>query len=320
MLYSVYGAVLQTDIDIADLPSGAGQQADWIFRVGPPVMRSARPRVRRWDQQWPLPSGEAWLAFVRRPHGYLLRFPQYADYEIGLEDRHIVCHPLPGVNDETILHLFLDQVFPLVLSTQGRVLVHASAVATPAGIAAFAGDSGMGKSTLATSFAAHGCALITDDCLNLDLSAEQALGLPGYPGLRLWDSSISQLFDQAPPLSEVAHYSEKKRLAVQRANLLYCDEPLPVCGIFFLTAQDATTSTDIQIARLSEREAFFQLMSHTFKLDIWSPEVLAADFKRMQHVAASVPAYQLSFPRGFEHLPRVRDAILEQVSNVQAYR
>jgi len=318
MRYNVYGTIVESDMAIADLPSGAGR-ADWSFCVEGAASRFSRPRVKRWDQQWLLPSGEVWLAFARRPYGYLLRFPNYADYEVDRAAATVVCRPLPGVNDETIQHLFLDQVLPLVLSTHGQVLLHASAVVTPAGIAAFAGEAGMGKSTLATSFAASGYSLVTDDCLHLDLSGEQPVGIPGYPGLRLWDSSINQLFAEEPPLSEVAHYSEKKRLAVRDANLPFCDRRLPVCGIFFLVPHESESGLDIQIARLSEREAFLAMTSYTFKLDIWSPEMLAADFRRMRQIVASLPCYRLSFSRGFEKLPRVREAILEQVRNVETF-
>jgi hypothetical protein len=206
---------------------------------------------------------------------------------------------------------------PLVLSTRGHFLLHASAVVTPTGIAAFAGETGMGKSTLATSFAASGCPLITDDCLHLDLSGDQPLGIPGYPGLRLWDSSIEQLFDEEPPLSEVAHYSEKKRLAVGGANLPYCNERLPLGAIFFLGRHDDEARSDIQIEPLSGREAFMALTSYSFKLDIWSREALANDFRRMQQVAASTPCYRLSYRRDFALLPAVRAAILETVERAQ---
>lgn len=311
MLYNIYGTILESGMVIADLPSGEGHRPDWSFRVEAPTPRAARARVRRWDQRWPLPSGKDWLAFVRRPNGYLLRFPDYADYEVDRAASTVVCRPLPGVNNETIQHLFLDQVLPLVLSTRGRVLLHASAVVTPAGIIAFAGEAGRGKSTLATSFAASGCPLITDDCLHVDLSNDPPLGIPGYPGLRLWDDSIDQLFEEAPPLSEVAHYSEKKRLAVRDTELPYCDQRLPLCGIFFLAVHDDAFGPEIQIERLSVREAFMALMSYTFKLDIWNSEMLVADFIRIRQIAAGLPCYQLRFRHGFALLPRVREAILE---------
>lgn len=293
------------------------QNAHWSFHLQATVKCLPEQQSSYWHHQWNLPSGKIWLSIAKIPQGYILRFPEFADFMVNSKQHTIFCHPKESVLTETIQHLLLDQVLPLVLSTQGYVLLHASAIATESGIVAFAGQTGMGKSTLAANFAASNYALITDDCLRIEIDDGYFFGFPGYPGLRLWDESIDGLFDNPPELSEVAHYTNKKRLAISNTNLSFCNNRLPIRSLFFLESNEMQVASDIKMRVLSPREAFFALTSYTFKLDIWNPEMLAADFKRMQQIVASLPCYRLSFARGFELLPRVREAILEQVGNVQ---
>src|SRR5207253_1964784 len=144
--------------------------------------------------------------------GYLFHFPELADFRIDAAGRTIRCHPVPGTPLETIRHLFLDQVIPLVLSKRGKLVVHASATLFSEGASAFIGMAGAGKSTLAASLADRGFPLLTDDCLLLEEKGHEFSVIPSYPGVRLWDEASSALFGQVPFSGPVAHYTQKKRL------------------------------------------------------------------------------------------------------------
>ncbi|HKS96499.1 MAG TPA: hypothetical protein VJV74_10250, partial [Terriglobia bacterium] len=122
------------------------------------------------------------------------------------------CRPRKAIPLDTVRHLFLDQVFPLLLSKRGRLVLHASAVLIPGGAIAFLGETGQGKSTLASSFSQRGFPFLTDDCLLLEEKGGQLVGIPSYPGLRLWPKTVAALFAEEPPVSRVAHYTTKKRL------------------------------------------------------------------------------------------------------------
>ena len=119
-------------------------------------------------QQWELPEGCVWLSMSRVEGGYQLRFPGLATFHVSARAETVRCWPHPGTPGNTVRHLFLDQVMPLVLSLAGRTVLHASAVSTGNGAIAFSGESGRGKSTLAGAFVNHGASLMTDDCLLLD--------------------------------------------------------------------------------------------------------------------------------------------------------
>jgi hypothetical protein len=114
---------------------------------------------------WAFPDGTLWTEFHRADGGYLLRFPQLADFLVSADACTVTCIPVPEVPEGTARHLYLNQVLPLVLSKLGKLVFHASAVEIGSHAVAFVGESGRGKSTLAASFAVSGCRFLTDDGL-----------------------------------------------------------------------------------------------------------------------------------------------------------
>jgi hypothetical protein len=121
--------------------------------------------------EWVFPDGTLWTRFYRTKSGYLLRFPELADFEVSVDGRFVSSWPFPCISEVTITHLYLNQVLPLALSLQGKRVFHASAVEALTGALVFLGESGRGKSTLAASFALAGHRFLTDDALLLEPKA-----------------------------------------------------------------------------------------------------------------------------------------------------
>src|SRR5574340_1151913 len=101
--------------------------------------------------------------------------------------------PAPAGGEQTVEHLYLNQVLPLALSMQGKLVFHASAVEIGEVAVAFMGESGKGKSTLAASFATHGYRFLTDDGLVIEAEDEGHRIVPSHPSLRLWQDSEGAL-------------------------------------------------------------------------------------------------------------------------------
>ena len=99
-----------------------------------------------WLNHWYSPDGTIWLAFAKVEAGYLLRFPELADFIVSTDARSVCCYPRADIPLETIRHLLLNQVIPLVLSQLGGIVLHAAACAMPQGAIAFMGSTGAGKS------------------------------------------------------------------------------------------------------------------------------------------------------------------------------
>lgn len=310
-LYTVCEFVLESNVPLPELPQADGKKPECTFQLLP--AHDAKLISAQWFHQWHTPDGEPWLSFARLASGYLLRFPDLADFLVSADVKAIRCYPVPGTPLETIKHLFLDQVLPLVLSKRGKLIIHASAIVAQEGAIAFVGMTGQGKSTLATSFSMHGFPLMTDDSLLLEVKEGRLIGTPIYPGVRLWDDSISVLFEHEPVLSEVAHYTDKKRLAANNDRLLFCRDSVPIQRLYFLAPLKEVATNTITITRLSPRETFMELVTYAFKLDIADQALLRREFDTFSRVAALALSYDLAFPRDFTRLADVRAAIVDHL-------
>jgi len=215
------------------------------------------------------------------------------------------------------VHLLLDQVIPLFLNKWGRLVLHGSAVCGPSGAIAFVGVTGAGKSTLTASLVSHGLPLLTDDCLLLEENAGQLLVIPSYPGLRLWDDTISAILNNGEPaLSKVAHYTSKKRLRSRNSEFRFSAGPVPLKRMYILANPKETKYTKkISIDPISPRDAIVELVKYAFKLDISDREMLKGEFECFARIARLQPFYHLSVPRDLSRLPVVRDTILKNLES-----
>jgi hypothetical protein len=241
------------------------------------------------------------------PDGYLLRFPDLADFEISANAIRVTCCPVPGVSDETVEHLYLNQVLPLMLSKQGKPVFHASAVEVEQGAVAFVAESGRGKSTLAASFAVNGHRFLTDDGLVLE---PRTLGfdvIPSHASIRLWEDSQEQLIAPGIRIAPPLDYTPKARLLAGE-DLAFCPQPRPLRRVYFLGDGSASTLT---LQRLSASEALVDWVKHSFLLDIDEKPRLASHFDQVAKLANQPIHYRLDYPRRFESLAQVRQAIVE---------
>ena len=268
--------------------------------------RRQAPLAQAPFHQWTFPDGTEWTLFYRLNSGYLLRFPDLADFEVSRDGRTAAAWPVPGVSPGTVEHLHLNQVLPLALSRQGRLVLHASAVEIDGKGVAFTGESGRGKSTLAASFATTGARFLTDDGLQLDWLDGQCRITPSHPSVRLWEDSQEALIPQAVDLAPAVEYTTKVRLLAGDA-MAFCDQLQPLRRVYFL-GEGVAPSLVIEAVRPAE--ALMELVRNSFLLDIEERELLAWHFDEMVRLAELPIYYRLDYPRRYEDLPRVREAII----------
>jgi hypothetical protein len=254
---------------------------------------------------WVFPDGTPWTEFHRRGRDYLLRFPELADFEVSHDGRSVRAWPAPGITQETVRHLYLNQALPLAQSRQGKLVFHASAVEMGEAALAFAGESGRGKSTLAASFAVSGARFLTDDGLLLEPRGGDWLVRPSHPSIRLWEDSQQALMAAGAPTAPPVSYTSKARFLAGE-GVRFCDAPRPLRRLYFLGAGAADAP---RIAPLRPAEALIELVGHSFLLDIEEREQLAAHFDELSRLAAAPIYFRLDFPRRYAELAGVRAAI-----------
>ena len=311
-----YGLQIVTDLplpELAALPVSSVRSAVRATLGG----RSQRLRLNpRWYLRSRLPGGRIWLRCGKTPGGYVLSFANLADFVIDSSGSQVVCcNASIDASLETIRHLLIDQVLPLVVNLRGCDALHATAVATHRGVCAFTGPAGSGKSTLAASFVLSGYPLVCDDCLALS-EGTAITALPGYPGLRLWDDSVRALGASSRNLKPVAHYTTKSRWQDHSQRADFCSTTRRLARIYLLKrARSSKRSVRVLIEDLAPGEALMGLVKAAYRFDITDRAMLTRQFKFLSRVAERVPVKRLIVPNEFSALSDVREAVLHDLSN-----
>jgi hypothetical protein len=305
--YRIADVALSSEIPMPELPATA-DPADWTFTVATQRLQAHSPT---WFHRWRNPGETPTLSFSRSDSGYLLRFHGRADFAIDLARRSIAGWRRGRATRTTLRHLLIDQIMPLVLS-RDRLVLHASAVATPSGAAAFVGFTGSGKSTLAAALSACGFPILTDDCLVIESSTRGLLARPFYPGARLWPDAVDAIGASLRSSLPVAHYTRKRRL--DAAHLSCQSEAVPLGHLFVLDRPSKhDTRQPLALTRLRGADALVSLLQCTFQLDIDDADVVRRTFERQSHLVRAVPVQRLSFPWQLGRLSETRNAIARQL-------
>lgn len=260
--------------------------------------------------EWVFPDGTLWTSFYRVDNGYLLRFPDLADFTLSGNGQEVSAYPVPGVSQQTVDHLYLNQVLPLALARQFKLVLHASAVEVGQGAVAFLGASGRGKSTLAASFSTSGFRFLTDDGLQLEKSANGYVIRPSHPSIRLWEDSSQALMPASTELALPVEFTPKSRFLAGN-EVVFCDTPRLLRAVYFL-GEGKTES--ILFEPVSGRDAMVELVKHSFLLDIEAREMLTHHFGQLVEMVKAPMFFRLDYPRQYDLLPAVREAVIRHTA------
>jgi hypothetical protein len=256
------------------------------------------PPIDAWDQR------ETGISIGRAESGYVLRCGDEFAVWVDRSGHDLACQISPDVPHESVEQTFIDQMLPLILELQGRFSFHASAVALGGAVLAFLGETGRGKSTLASSLATSDGVVVCDDCLAVTLDDGQARAYPSYGSTRLWPESANALFSHRGPLPFATPRTDKRRVDLPRSG-----EPLPLRRLYLLEAGDGP----VAIERLGRAAAVGAVLRHLYRLDGLDRERLSRELSFLDALVTVVPVATLAYRRDFAELPAVRAAILADV-------
>jgi len=305
------GQLVSSTIPIPELPKTNRAEKGIYF-----CLKDSReqPAEAVWTHYWTIPNREEVLAHRREGDFHWLRFPALADFRISQDARDIVCYPLPGIPEDTIRHLLLDQVLPRCLAHQGKVMLHASAVKLDKGLLLFIGGSGAGKSTLASNFHQAGQSALADDCVWLKENQPQPLAVPSYGGLRLWGDSLKFLVDAQQDVFSMAHYSSKKRVLFNDQTTDGLADGFPILAVIVISPVGEDPVIDVTLDSISQREAYMEMVKQTFLLDVNDADRITLLFKSLGRMMPALKFFRLSMPHDYDLLPMVRQTILEKTA------
>ncbi len=261
--------------------------------------------------RWQLEDAVDWLTVSRTQMGdYRLIFGGSIEFEISADGSRIDKPSAIGVSQETVDTLYFNQVLPLALSRQGALVLHASCVEIDDFAVAFVGKSGLGKSTLAASFASNGQRFLTDDGLHVEQRDGEYLVKPSRASIRLWDDSSEALLHDSTVKAPATDYTSKSRFLADQV-LMFCDEPRRLRCAYFLGDGSVDLPT---IGKIAPAEAMVELVRHAFLLEIEEREALSRQFAQLTNFVNTVKMYRLDYERNFTTLCDVRAAVLAHAS------
>ncbi|MBM4466884.1 MAG: hypothetical protein FJ014_15260 [Chloroflexi bacterium] len=318
-VYEIFGLILVSNFPLTFQPAHCVGTADLTL-----TCVDHCPLFINWEQVKPTyassnrtDGGESAGHLYRLDACDVLRFTHVTDFYLWLD--RIVCHLLDPTQDHMVgIHL-LGTVLSFWLERQGIPALHASAVVADGRVAAFLSCSTSGKSVLAAALMQGGYPLLTDDILPVERSGGAFVGRPGYPQIRLWPDEAQHFLGHYQDLERVHPELSKRRVPVGPDGFgTFCDESQPLACIYLPERRDpAQWGTEIEITPVSPRDAVIELVRHSFTPRV--VEAIGLQPQRLDFFAQmvqQVPMRRLAYPSGFEHLPRVREAILEDLETL----
>lgn len=283
------------------------------------IWRAQGPLGSAAFHEWRTPNGECTLRFHRMQNGYVLRFPDIADFVLSTDGLLTDVHAVPGVDEEVLASLCYNQVQPLSQSHLGKLVLHAGAVEMAGGgvegAVLFLGRSGTGKSTMVQACAREGFRFLSDDCARFVQDGDRMQVLPGQAGIRLRRDSAVALLRETPAhagkLPPAADRKARRKVLVPAGNQLqHCPQARPVLALYLL---EPSGTAGVSIRATGAREALMALLEHSFLLDIEEQAVLRRHFAQLSALVRQSGVFGLSYPREYQYLPQVVDEVMRHV-------
>jgi len=273
--YSAYGLTIQSQFDLPELRSAeASSDVDALFRQG-----EVKP-VPKWV------NGEGGRRIQADPAQCRLSYESYGSFLVE-DGKRVTFDPNPaGVTTTKIVRRLLEnEILGVLLHQRGRLMLHASAVVVDGNAIVFLGPRGVGKSTTAAAFHAHGYGIIEDDIVSVRIENETPMVHPGVPELRLNPDTVEVL-----GFTETTSYPNDGNSGKRYHRLDDMPSAAPILACYVLQP-----SQTYSVTPLPEREQLFSLVESTYTQGLLSDTAQTGNhFQQCRTVVARTKFRSLS--------------------------
>jgi len=256
---------------------------------------------------------EQWAQYAVLPDGSAYRrWSNLFEFLVTADARRIYARAVNGVEDEAMLAYLLVDALSFSMVRLGWEPLHATAVLTDHGVAAFLGNSGDGKSTLAALLVRHGCQLVTDDMLVLFRNRGGWFAQPGPPRLKLYRAMADHLVGSTQ--DGVAMNPDTTKLIIPVDTCRCTTEAHVLTAVYILHQESGDQPRVPVIQRLSPATAFPRLLAHTAGHYPSEPARLRRQFEFATAIVRDLPIKTLSYRREKAQMVDLKDRVLADIA------
>jgi hypothetical protein len=255
------------------------------------------------------PTLEVWrdrdgrvTAYAHTARGsHWVRLPGVAVFGYDPEQDEVTAVVDSGMSRPEVAEAYRRVVLPMIQQARRSQVLHASGVRTAAGVVAFCGTSGTGKSTVAYGLARRGYPVWGDDavCFATSERGMESIQLPFDLLLR---APTASFFDSAS--ESVIPQTEGDATEAVRLE-----------AVCVLRADDSTSSSGspVRLLALASGEAFTATLQHAYTLSLSDTDHRTRLVDDYLELVATTPVYDVSFEHGLDWLDVVLDAIEQRL-------
>jgi hypothetical protein len=290
--YTLHGYSVASDISMAAPEGNPDAIPDLVLCRGTSRLVPNRPcggqELARLEDE----GRHVYYSMARLGSRLRLRFGSACEFDADAQFTHVTHHVDHSADEGLVTVLASGTLLAVKLLLDGKLALHASAVAVDGKAVAFIGASGMGKSTLAALLCADGGLLVTDDVLHISDPGSTALAWPGATECRLREraTSITRLYAGNGAVRRTAD----GRTAI--APAVHASAPLPLAAcVVPVPSRDGRT---VNMRRLAPHEALLTLVRFPRLVGWREPASIARQFQLLADLVETVPVYQAKVPWG----------------------
>lgn len=307
--YCVYGLTIDSDIPLALPHEGVGELGRVELCAGAATLFETATLAARFESR-----PDDWYQYGFLPDGAsYVRWGDVGEFLVSAAGRRIMYRRFDRASFESFQVYMLGQALSFALIRMGFEPLHATAVVVDGRAAAFLGESGYGKSTLAACFLEAGFPVLTDDVLMLRDVAGAIVAYPGPSRIKLFPKAAAAFLGDIPPGVPMNTGAKKRILSLETRHGY--GRPVALGAIYAIVPPtEARGYRDVRIETMTGRASALALIQGTFNRKVVNAARLARQFSASTMLAERLPVKRLSYPRVLAKLPEVVAAIVCDVT------
>jgi hypothetical protein len=242
--YWAFGLLIKSNIQMEEL-SNLQERADFDLEVKLKIVQN-------------LSNSSSDYEFTKEDETIIFHVPEVATFYMDSgKTIHVECLQS---SDIPLVKLYILGTCMGIILMQRKVLpLHGSLIEIGGKSYAFVGHSGVGKSTLASSFIKKGYKLVSDDLIAVTMKDGQPWVIPSYPQQKLWQDSLDIFGMDRSKYASI--YGREKKYCIPIKSHYY-PEPLPLGGIFEITKAERS---GVEIRSIPNLNKFHLIFNHTYR-------------------------------------------------------